>query len=98
MATYPAATDGGGLVLPNIAIVEGTNATMGVATLVAGTVTVTTNKIAANSRVFVSRQTAGGTPGDVGVSARTPGTSFVLTSTSGTDTSQVAWLILTPGV
>lgn len=96
MPTYPAATDGGGLALPSVSIVEGTNANMGVATLVGGTVTVTTNKATANARIFVTRQNSSGTPGQVEVSNRTPGTSFVITSTSGTDTSQVAWLIINP--
>lgn len=99
MPTYPAATDGGGLALPSISITEGTNAHMGVATLGGGngTATVLTNKVTANSRIFLSRQSVGGTAGDVGVSARTPGTSFVITSLAGaTDTSVIAWLIINP--
>lgn len=96
MPTYPAATDGGGLALPSVSIVEGTNAHMGLATLVAGTVTVATNKVAANSRIFLTRQTTGGTAGDVAVTARVAGTSFTITSLSGSDTSTVAWLIINP--
>lgn len=98
MPTYPAANDGGGLALPNISIVEGTNANMGLATLVAGTVTVTTNKVQANSRIFVTRQNAGTGAGNVEVTSRVNGTSFVITSSSGTDVSTVAWLIINPAV
>lgn len=96
MSTGPRATDGGGLAMPSLSITEGSNAYMGVATLVAGTVTVNTNKVTANSRIFLTAQTAGGTPGAVGVSARVAATSFTITSTSNTDTSQVAWLIVNP--
>jgi len=39
----------------------------------------------------------GGTPGWLRVSARTPGTSFTITSSSGTDTSTVAYQIFEPG-
>ncbi|MGH7206833.1 MAG: glycosyl hydrolase family 28-related protein [Nitrospiraceae bacterium] len=75
---------------------EGTNAKMGTAVLVAGTVVVSTTAVTANSRIFVVSQVDGGTPGFLRVSARTAGTSFTITSSSGTDTSTVAWLILEP--
>jgi hypothetical protein len=75
---------------------EGTNASMGTTTLVAGTVVVNTTRVTANSRVFLTAQTSGAGAGALRVSARTAGTSFTITSTSGTDTSQVAWLILEP--
>lgn len=75
---------------------EGTNATMGVATLVAGTVTVNTTKVTANSRIFLTGQSDGGTVGFQRVSARTAGTSFTITSSSGSDTSTVAWVLLEP--
>lgn len=77
-------------------IKEGTNATVGVASLTAGTVTVPTDKVTANSRIFLTGQTPGGAPGAVNVSARTNGTSFTITSTSNTDTSSVAWFIVEP--
>jgi hypothetical protein len=69
---------------------------VGTATLAAGTVTVSTTAVTANSRIFLTAQTTGGTPGALRVSARTAGTSFTITSTSGTDTSQVAWMIVEP--
>lgn len=75
-------------------IEEGTNKTLGVATLVAGTVVVATNRVQSNSRIFLSGQNASGTAGELTVSARTAGTSFTITSTSGSDTRDVAWLIV----
>lgn len=75
---------------------EGTPAEMGLATLVAGTVTVTNTRIKANSRIFLSGQNSSGTHGELTVSARVVGTSFTITSTSGTDTRQIGWLILEP--
>ncbi|MFJ3812586.1 hypothetical protein ACIPWE_40285 [Streptomyces sp. NPDC090073] len=85
------ATAGGRLLVK-----EGTNAGMGLATLVAGTVTVNTTAVTANTRVFLTAQSTGGTAGAVRVSARVAGTSFTITSTSGTDTSTVAWLLVEP--
>ncbi len=75
---------------------EGTNATMGTATLVGGTATVSTTKVTANSRIFLTTNTAAGTVGTPYVSARSAGTSFTITSTSGSDTSTVAWIIIEP--
>lgn len=82
---------GGGLNLK-----EGTNARMGTATLVAGAATVNTTEVSASSRIFLTSQTDGGTPGFLRVSARSAGTSFTITSSSGTDTSTVAWMIVEP--
>lgn len=75
---------------------EGSNARMGAATLVAGTVTVNTTAVTANSRIFLTAQTTGAGPGALRVSARTAGTSFTITSSSATDTSSVAWMIFEP--
>lgn len=75
---------------------EGSNAKMGTSTLVAGTVTVATTAVTATSRIFLTVQTAGGTQGHLRISARTAGTSFTITSTSGTETSTVAWLLVEP--
>lgn len=85
-------TAGGG-----VQVKEGSNATMGLsAAMTAGTVTVNTTKVTANSRIFLTAQNTGGTPGALRISARTPATSFTITSTSGTDTSTVAWWIVEP--
>ena len=78
-----------------INIKEGSNATMGVATLVAGTVTVSTTAVPATSRIFLPSQVDGGPPGFVRVSTRTAGVSFVISS-SVADTSNIAWLIVEP--
>ncbi len=92
---------GGDIKLANtgngIYIKEGTDAVMGVATLVSGTVTVNTSKVTANSRIFLTIN--GGSLANVGttyISARTAGTSFTITSTNGQDASDVAWLIVEP--
>lgn len=86
-------TAGGGL-----AVAEGAGATSGVVTLAGGTAVVPTNKIAANSRVQLTVQSLGTVtaPQPVAVTARTAGTSFTITSADATDTSVVAWLIITP--
>jgi len=78
------------------AINDGANEQMGLATLVGGTLVVNNTKITANTRVFLSVQTAGGTQGFLRIAARTAGTSFTITSTSGTETSTVAWLLVEP--
>lgn len=77
-------------------VAEGANARMGTAALAAGTVTVSTTAVTATSRILLTSQVDGGTPGFLRVSARTAGTSFVITSSSGTDTSTVAWMIVQP--
>ena len=78
-------------------VAEGSNAKMGLATLAAGTVTVATTAVTANSRIFLTGQgDTAGTEGWLRVSARTAGTNFTITSSSGTDTSTVAWMIVEP--
>lgn len=79
-----------------IYIKEGSNATMGTAVLSGGTVVVSTNKVTANSRIFLTANTPGGTLGAVYVSARSAGTSFTITSISVIDTSTIAWIIIEP--
>lgn len=77
-------------------IKEGANAKMGVATLVAGTVTVNTTAVTATSRIYLTSQVDGGTPGFQRVSARVAATSFTITSSNAADTSTVAWMIVEP--
>lgn len=84
-------TVGGGL-----RIKEGTDARMGRATLIGGTLVVATAAVTASSEIFLTCQTPGGTPGFLRVSARTAGTSFTILSSSGTDTSVVGWMIVEP--
>ena len=78
-------------------IKEGTNAAMGVATLVAGTVTVPTTMVTANSRIFITAQHSSGIHA-ISVASRVDGVSFTITSASASDTRQVAWLIINPGI
>lgn len=68
----------------------------GTVALVAGTATVSMTSITNNSRIFVASQVDGGTPGWLRISARTAGASFTITSSSGTDTSTVAYLVVEP--
>lgn len=98
MAGLPAfAIDGRGIGTKALGIVEGgTAARMGTATLVAGAATVSTTAVVANSRIFVTSQVDGGTPGFLRVSTRSAGVSFTITSSSNTDTSTVAWVIVAP--
>lgn len=77
-------------------IKEGSNAKMGTAVLVGGTVTVSTTAVTANSRIFLTCQLLGGTAGALRVTSRTASTSFVVTSSSGTDTSTIAWMMMEP--
>jgi hypothetical protein len=79
-----------------VRVAEGANAKLGVATLVAGAVTVANTSVTAISRIYLTSQADGGTPGWLRVSTRTVGTSFVITSSSVTDTSTVAYLIIEP--
>lgn len=78
-------------------IKEGANAKQGTAVLVAGVVTVANTSVTANSRIFLGGAVPGGTPGGLFVSAVTAGTGFTIKSTSGGDTSTVAYLIVEPG-
>lgn len=79
-------------------IKEGTNACMGVATLVLGTVVVNTTKVTANSRIQLTAQSLGtvAAPSALTVSARTAGASFTILASQLTDTSVVAWHIVEP--
>lgn len=72
----------------------GTNAKIGTSVLVSGTVTVSNTSVTANSRIFLTSNVDGGTVGFLRVSAKTAGTSFVITSSSALDTSTVAWVII----
>jgi hypothetical protein len=65
----------------------------GRATLVAGTVTVSTGEVVANDNIILSRVVAGGTLGQLSVGTIVAGTSFVINSDNATDTSTVYWLI-----
>jgi hypothetical protein len=87
----------GGIVLSTIGdglnIRRGTNARSGVSTLVGGTVTVANTSVTANTLVFAMHQTLGGTAGFLRTT-KIAATSFTITSSSGTDTSTVGWLLV----
>jgi hypothetical protein len=68
----------------------------GTAVLVAGTVTVSYASTTANSRILVTCQTPGGTPGFLRISARVAGTSFTILSSNALDTSTVAYMVIEP--
>jgi hypothetical protein len=62
--------------------------------LAAGTVTITTGEILTGDTVQVGRLTAGGTLGHLSLGTIVNRTSFVINSSSATDTSTVAWEIV----
>jgi len=77
-------------------IATGANASIGTATLVAGTVTVNTTAVATGSIIMVSINTPGGTAGFVSVPSAiiVNGTSFVINSSDIADTSTINWWIV----
>lgn len=76
-------------------VTEGGSAKQGIATLASGAVTVFNTSITANSRVFLTAQD-NNTTGALRVSARTAGTSFVITSSNSADSGVVAYEIFEP--
>jgi hypothetical protein len=80
-----------------VKVAEGSNAKQGTTALVGGSAVVANTSVTATSRIFLTSQADGGTPGWLRVSARTAGTSFTITSSSGTDTSTVAYEIFEVG-
>jgi hypothetical protein len=62
----------------------------------AGAVTVANTSVTADTRIFLTAQSLAGTAGALAVSARTPGTGFTITSSSTTDKSLVAWMLVEP--
>lgn len=74
----------------------GAAGTTGTATLVAGTVTVSTTAIEAGDKIFLTRNTPGGTVGHLSapVASITAATSFVINSDNAGDTSTVNWWIV----
>ncbi len=88
-----------------LAVKEGANAKQGLASaLVAGTITVANTAVTANSRIFVQRQTDGGTVGASYSLTRVAATSFTITAKDGVgatqalDTSILAYQIFEPSV
>lgn len=78
-------------------IKEGVDGRMGYTGLSAGgTGSITCSSVTANSRIFLTIQRAGGTPGTPYVDNITPGGGVAIKSTSATDTSLVGYLIIEP--
>lgn len=93
-ATYGIAVSTAGY---GLKVKEGSNAKMGTATLVAGTVTVSTTAVSSTtSRIFLTTQALGTVtvPQAIAVTTITNGASFVITSADVTDTSTIAWMIV----
>lgn len=65
----------------------------GRATLVAGTVTISTAEVIASDRILLTCVLVGGTQGILSVGTITAGTSFVINSSNAADTSTVYWRI-----
>lgn len=74
----------------------GSNARIGTSALTAGSVVVANTSVTASTVILLTSQADGGSPGFVRVSTRTAGTSFTITSSSGTDTSTIGWLLVEP--
>jgi len=73
-------------------IKEGTNAKMGQATLVGGTILVNNTSVNVNSRIELTRVTPGGTQGHLSYS-KVDGVSFTINSTEASETSLINWVI-----
>ena len=77
-----------------LAVPEGTNAYMGTVAVNGTTaVTVATTAITGNSRIFMTINVPGGTPGSPYVFSQSAATNFTIKSQA-SDTSTVAWLIV----
>jgi hypothetical protein len=80
-----------------LSVAEGSNCKQGIAILAAGSAVVQNTSVTSSSRIFLTSQADGGTPGFLRVSTRTAGVSFTITSSSGSDTSTVSYQIFEPG-
>lgn len=68
----------------------------GIATMVAGTVTVSDTGVTANSLILVTPQENGAANGSVRVASRVPGLEFVISSSNVLDDADVGYMILEP--
>lgn len=76
-------------------ITTGSNASLGVSgAMTAGTITISTTAVTSSSKIFLTAATVGGTVGVLSVGTIVDATSFVINSSSGTDTSTVNWWII----
>lgn len=77
-----------------ISITSGANQRAGDATLVGGTVTVNNTTVTANTRVFLTRKSTGGTIGFAVTYTVSAATSFTITSDNVLDTSVYSYLLI----
>lgn len=77
---------------------EGANCVMGITNLTGGSVVIPTSSVTANSRIFLTRQEGGvlANVGNIGVTARSSGNSFTVTSVNVLDTETFVWVIVEP--
>jgi hypothetical protein len=83
-------------VLYDDALVLEENVHYGFATLSSGEVVVSSAAVLDTSYIYLTINTPGGTVGSPYVYARSAGVSFTIRSTSGSDSSVVAWLMIDP--
>jgi len=78
-----------------IKIATGSNASVGTSgAMTSGTITINTTAVTANSIIFLTHANSSGTLGELSVGTITAGTSFVINSSSSSDTSTVNWIII----
>jgi len=77
-----------------LAISHGSNCKLGTSTLSSGSVVVSNTAVTSNSVIFLTTQSPSGTVGYAYISTKTAGTSFTIASTSASDNSTVAWMIV----
>ena len=78
-----------------INMATGSNASAGTSgAMTAGTITISTTAVTANSLIFLTHASLGGTQGILSVGTITAATSFVINSSSATDTGTVNWWII----
>ncbi len=68
----------------------------GTAVLIGGSKVVAETSISASTRIYLTSQVDGGSPGWLRVSTRSVGVSFTITSSDAGDTSTVGWLAIEP--
>lgn len=77
-----------------LSVEGGSNAKIGTAVMVGGTVTVSTTAVTANSRIFISKNSDSTGHGSLWVDNITAGVSFDINSTNVLDDATVAWFII----
>lgn len=86
----------GGITCHSISV-DTVGETMGLVTLgVGGSARIANGNVTASSNIFLTTQSISGTPGFVYIKDRNAGTSFDIQSSSSSDRSKVAWIIIEP--